>query len=173
MVWEDRVRTHVSLSCAYSCLLSSNTFSYVCLPVFFPHHSCKNHNVQSLIISPKCSFSCVCLLKFFTWGFRKAAEEPRVCVWGQTNRRQPSCYVINMPDSFWVGSSSRVCFSKMLESPFALYLIFLTFGFVTFAVWFVHPGGGTAGKNPRWSCLHLWHHLCLCIRSKSSKGCKD
>lgn len=50
---------------------------------------------------------------------------------------------------------------------------FLTFGSVTFAVWFVHPGGGKVGKNPRWSGLHLWHHFRLRIWSKGSQGCKD
>ena len=49
----------------------------------------------------------------------------------------------------------------------------LTLGSVTFAVWFVHPGGGPPRKNPRWSRFNLWHHLCLRVGPKGSQGRKD
>lgn len=56
---------------------------------------------------------------------------------------------------------------------FVVHCLQLTLGSVTFAVWFVHPGGGPPRKNPRWSCFNLWHHLCLCVGSKGGQGCKD
>lgn len=60
-----------------------------------------------------------------------------------------------------------------LAAVFVVQCLQLTLGSVTFAVWFVHPGGGPPRKNPRWSCFNLWHHLCLCVGSKGCQGCKD
>lgn len=56
---------------------------------------------------------------------------------------------------------------------FVVHCMQLTLGSVTFAVWFVHPGGGPPRKNPRWSRFNLWHHFCLCVGSKGSQGRKD
>lgn len=71
---------------------------FLCSPVFL--HSPKNCKVQSLTVFHVSLLSCAFVLKFFTWGFRKPAEEP-LGYRRWINKTQPSYWLINTLDSGW------------------------------------------------------------------------